>query len=154
MQTADRGTDRLRLAGIEFDTRTGELWKDGSRTVLPDQLFHVLAILIRERGSLVTRDELRGVLWPDDTFVDFEHGLNAAIKRLRETLGDRRRRRGSSKRFRGAATASSPRSNPVLQPLLPTLPMADSNTPCEPDPQTAVPEAQRPGESTRWTGRS
>ena len=88
MQTADRGTDRLRFAGIEFDTRTGELWKDGSRTVLPDQLFHVLAMLVRERGSLVTRDELRGVLWPDDTFVDFEHGLNAAIKRLREALGD------------------------------------------------------------------
>ena len=88
MRTADRDSDRLRFAGIDFDVRTGELWKDGKRTVLPDQLFRVLAMLVRDRGSLVTRDELHRVLWPDHTFVDFEHGLNAAIKRLREALGD------------------------------------------------------------------
>ena len=88
MRTADRNTDRCRFAGIEFDIRTGELWKDGSRTVLPDQLLRLFGILVRERGSLVPRDELRRVLWCDDTFVDFEHGLNAAIKRLREALGD------------------------------------------------------------------
>lgn len=85
---ADRTSDRLRFGGIEFDTRTGEIWKDGSRTVLPDQLFRVLAMLVREHGSLVTRDELRRVLWPDETFVDFEQGLNAAIKRLRDVIGD------------------------------------------------------------------
>jgi hypothetical protein len=48
----------------------------------------ILATLIRQSGTLVTRDELRRALWPADTFVDFEHGLNAAIKRLREALGD------------------------------------------------------------------
>ena len=85
---ADPEPDRLRFGGIEFDTRTGEIWKDGSRTVLPDQLFRVLAMLVREHGSLVTRDDLRRVLWPDETFVDFEQGLNAAIKRLRDVLGD------------------------------------------------------------------
>ena len=145
MQTADRGTDRRRFAGIEFDTRTGELWKDGSRTVLPDQLFRVLAMLIRERGSLVTRDELRGVLWPDDTFVDFEHGLNAAIKRLREALGDS----ASAPRFietiprRGYRFIAAVESGPFATPVH-TAQALD-------DPHTAVPEAQRRGESTRWT---
>src|SRR5262245_42998140 len=91
---ADCSGDRLRFAGIEFDPRTGEIWKDGTRTVLPEQLFRVVAILVREHGSLVSRDDLRRALWPDDTFVDFETGLNAVIKRLREGLGD---------------TASSPR---------------------------------------------
>ena len=56
--------------------------------LLPDQPFRLLALLIRERGTLVTRETLRHELWSDDTFVDFEAGLNAAIKRLRETLGD------------------------------------------------------------------
>jgi Tol biopolymer transport system component/DNA-binding winged helix-turn-helix (wHTH) protein len=145
MQTADRGTDRLRFAGIEFDTRTGELWKDGSRIVLPDQLFRVLAMLIRERGTLVTRDELRGVLWPDDTFVDFEHGLNAAIKRLREALGDS----ASAPRFietiprRGYRFIAAVESGPFAPPVH-TAHALD-------DPHTAGPEAQRPGESTRWT---
>jgi hypothetical protein len=82
--TADRNGNPLRFEGIEFDPRTGEIWKEGSRTVLPDQLFRVLAMLVREHGSLVARDDLRRVLWPDDTFVDFEQGLNAVIKRLRE----------------------------------------------------------------------
>src|SRR5262245_50851925 len=85
---ADCSGDRLWFAGIEFDPRTGEIWKDGTRTVLPEQLFRVLAILVREHGSLVSRDDLRRALWPDDTFVDFEQGLNAVIKRLREVLGD------------------------------------------------------------------
>jgi hypothetical protein len=76
--------------------------------VLPDQLFRVLAMLVRERGSLVGRDELRRVLWPDDTFVDFEHGLNAAIKRLREVL-------------RGAVTASSLRPKSFLRLYLLTV---------------------------------
>src|SRR5262245_12753459 len=80
--------DRLRFAGVEFEPRTGEIWKDGTRTVLPEQLYRVLAILVREHGSLVSRDDLRRALWPDDTFVDFEQGLNAVIKRLREALGD------------------------------------------------------------------
>ena len=88
MGAPNRATDRVRFDGVEFDLRTGELWRDGCRAVLPEQLFRVLAILVQSNGSLVSRDELRRALWPDDTFVDFEHGLNAAIKRLREALGD------------------------------------------------------------------
>jgi Tol biopolymer transport system component/DNA-binding winged helix-turn-helix (wHTH) protein len=80
--------DVVQFGEFELDLRTGELVRDHRRVLLPDQPFRLLALLIRERGSLVTRDTLRHELWSDDTFVDFEAGLNAAIKRLRETLGD------------------------------------------------------------------
>ena len=59
-----------------------------SRLRLQDQPFAVLALMLEHPGELLTRDELRDRLWPDGTFVDFEHGLNAAIKRLRDVLGD------------------------------------------------------------------
>ncbi len=78
----------VRFGEFELDLRSGELARNGSRVLMPDQPLRLLALLIRERGSLVTRDELRRQLWRDDTFVDFEPSLNAAVKRLRETLGD------------------------------------------------------------------
>ena len=62
--------------------------KSGGRLSLQQQPLQLLAVLLERPGELVTRDELRKRLWPDDTFVDFEHGLNAAVKRLRDTLGD------------------------------------------------------------------
>jgi Tol biopolymer transport system component/DNA-binding winged helix-turn-helix (wHTH) protein len=80
--------DVVRFGGFELDLRTGELARDHLRVLLPDQPFRLLALLIRERGTLVTRDTLRHELWSDDTYVGFEAGLNAAIKRLREILGD------------------------------------------------------------------
>jgi DNA-binding winged helix-turn-helix (wHTH) protein len=64
------------------------LRKHGLRVKIQAQPFLVLAALLEKPGSVVTRDELRGRLWPDDTFVDFEHGLNAAVTRLRQALGD------------------------------------------------------------------
>ncbi len=78
----------VRFEGFELDRRTGELSDGRSRTVLPNQLFHILEALLERPGELVTRDELRRRLWPDDTFVDFEKGLNAAVRRLRDALGD------------------------------------------------------------------
>jgi Transcriptional regulatory protein, C terminal len=95
----------VRFAEFELDLTTGELWKGTERVVLPDQLFRILSRLVREPGALVTRDELRREAWAADTHVDFEHGLNAAIKRLRETLGARPRPR-SSRRCPGADTDS------------------------------------------------
>jgi TolB-like protein/DNA-binding winged helix-turn-helix (wHTH) protein len=72
-----------------LDLRAGELYRNGGdRLLLPDQPFRVLATLVRRPGELVTREDLRHELWADDTFVDFEHGLNSAIKRLREALGE------------------------------------------------------------------
>ena len=78
----------IRFAAFELDARSGELRKAGERVSLQDQPLKVLESLLERPGELVTREELRQRLWPGDTFVDFEHGVNAAVKRLRETLGD------------------------------------------------------------------
>jgi TolB-like protein/Tfp pilus assembly protein PilF len=78
----------FRFGRFEIDSRTRELRKDGVRLRLQDQPFSVLALMLEHPGELLTRDELRDRLWPEGTFVDFEHGLNAAIKRLRAVLGD------------------------------------------------------------------
>jgi DNA-binding winged helix-turn-helix (wHTH) protein/tetratricopeptide (TPR) repeat protein len=71
-----------------LDPRSGELRCGSSRTILQEQPLKILLRLLARPGELVTREELRHELWPDDTFVDFEHSLNAAVKRLRAALGD------------------------------------------------------------------
>jgi Tol biopolymer transport system component/DNA-binding winged helix-turn-helix (wHTH) protein len=78
----------LRFGIFEIDVRAGELHKDGVKLKLQEQPFQVLCMLVEHPGEVVTREELRNRLWPADTFVDFDHGLNAAIKRLRDALGD------------------------------------------------------------------
>ena len=78
----------VRFGDFTLDLRSGELTGNGRRRLLPEQPFRILTLLVRAPGSLVTRDDLRRELWRQDTFVDFEHGLNAAIKRLRQLLGD------------------------------------------------------------------
>ena len=72
----------------QADLRTGELRKHGIRLRLQEQPFQVLAMLLLNRGELVTREQLQKRLWPGDTFVDFDHGLNTAINKLREVLSD------------------------------------------------------------------
>ena len=78
----------VRFAAFEFDIKTGELRKHGLRIKLQGQPISVLAMLIEHAGEAVTREELQKRLWQADTYVDFEHSLNAAIKRLRAALGD------------------------------------------------------------------
>jgi DNA-binding winged helix-turn-helix (wHTH) protein len=78
----------VRFGGLALDLRSGELIKNGTRLLLPEQPFRILTLLVRQPGTLVTRDDLRRELWAEDTFVDFEHSLNAAVKRLREALGE------------------------------------------------------------------
>src|SRR5215510_6777108 len=78
----------VRFGTFEVDLRAGELRKRGVLRKLGGQPFKVLAILLERPGELVTREELHKRLWTDDTFVDFEHGLNAVVNRLREVLGD------------------------------------------------------------------
>src|SRR5260370_15324672 len=73
---------------FEVDFREGELLKNGRRIRLQDQPLQVLAMLLEHPGNVVTRDEFRQKLWPNDTFVDFDHGLNNAINRLRDALND------------------------------------------------------------------
>lgn len=83
-----KGPERLRFGVYEADLHTGELWKYGTRVKLGGQPFEILAVLLRRPGELVTREELRGQLWPGDTYVDFDHGLNAAVNKLRDVLCD------------------------------------------------------------------
>jgi Tol biopolymer transport system component/DNA-binding winged helix-turn-helix (wHTH) protein len=84
----NKPSDRARFGPYEADLHTHELWKFGTRIRLVGQPFEVLAVLLRRGGELVTRDELRHQLWPSDTFVDFNHGLNVAVNKLREALSD------------------------------------------------------------------
>jgi Tol biopolymer transport system component/DNA-binding winged helix-turn-helix (wHTH) protein len=78
----------ISFGSFETDLRAGELRREGRRIRLQEQPFQILAMLLERPGEIVTREELRGRLWPVDTFVDFDHGLNAAVKRLRNALGD------------------------------------------------------------------
>src|SRR5688572_6221642 len=77
-----------RFGPYEADLATGELRREGTKVPLQDKPFQMLALLLRRPGELVTREELRSELWPADTFVDFEHGLNTAVKKLRQALDD------------------------------------------------------------------
>jgi DNA-binding winged helix-turn-helix (wHTH) protein/tetratricopeptide (TPR) repeat protein len=81
-------SSRVRFGGFEVDLRSGELHKQGIKIKLHDQPFQVLAVLLEHPSELVTREHLHQKLWPADTFVDFDVGLNSAIKRLRDALGD------------------------------------------------------------------
>src|SRR5260370_31593383 len=77
-----------RFGPFEVDFRAGELLKNGRRIRLQDQPLHVLAMLLEHPGNVVTRDEYRQNLWPNDTFVDFDHGLNNAINKVRDDFND------------------------------------------------------------------
>jgi Tol biopolymer transport system component/DNA-binding winged helix-turn-helix (wHTH) protein len=131
------GSDRVQFGPFEADLHTHELWKYGTRIKLVGQPFEVLAILLSKPGELVTRDALRDRLWPGDTFVDFNHGLNAAVNKLREALSDSADnpryvetlpRRGY--RFIASVTRSSPAQAPA---------------PSEPPPKLEIPaQAENP----------
>ncbi len=88
MHEAAQGTRILRFGLYEVDLRTGELRKDGVRIRLQDQPLQVLTMLLRQPGEIVTREQIQRELWPSDTFVDFDHGLNKAVSKLREALND------------------------------------------------------------------
>ena len=115
--------DRFRL-----DLRSGELYKAGHKIRLQAQPCQVLAILLEHAGNVVTREELRKRLWPGDTFVDFDHSLNTAIKKLRQALCE---------------TAQKPR-------LIETLPRRGYRFLGTVD--TTVPSAP-PQPSSSWTGQ-
>ena len=88
MEEDHQARGRLRFGVFELDLRAGELRKHGLRVRLQEQPFQVLAALLGKPGEVVTREELQKKLWPADTFVDFDHGLNKTINKIREALGD------------------------------------------------------------------
>ncbi len=78
----------VRFEGYHVDLQTGELRKNGAKVRLSGQPFQILALLLEKPGELITREELRARLWPDEVFVDFDHSVNAAVNKLREALCD------------------------------------------------------------------
>lgn len=85
---SSNGNQVIRFGVFELDPRAGELRRNGSRVRLQEQPLQVLTVLLEHPGEVVGREELQKRLWPADTFVDFDHSLNAAIRRLRDALGD------------------------------------------------------------------
>jgi Tol biopolymer transport system component/DNA-binding winged helix-turn-helix (wHTH) protein len=86
--SSDNTSRIVRFGVFEVDLKSGELRRSGLKVKLQEQPFQVLTALLEHPGEVVTREELRERLWPADTFVAFDHGLNAAIKRLRDALGE------------------------------------------------------------------
>ncbi len=88
MPSSNREARLLRFGIFEVDLSAGELRKNGARIRLQEQPFQVLTALLQNAGQVVTREELREKIWPADTFVDFDHSLNTAVNKIRESLGD------------------------------------------------------------------
>lgn len=88
MESPTGATRIIRFGSFQADLITGELRRNGSRVRLQDQPFQILALLLEHAGQLVTREDLQHKLWEADTFVDFDNGLNIAVKKLRLALGD------------------------------------------------------------------
>src|SRR5437879_12705933 len=78
----------VRFGAFELDFKASQLRKQGIKVKLQEQPFQILQVLLQRTGEIVTREELQQNIWPSDTFVDFDHGVYNAIKRLREALGD------------------------------------------------------------------
>src|SRR5947209_12749343 len=88
MQTAIKTRGMVHFGEFELDAAAGQLYRKGAKLRLQEQPCQILQILLQRPGEVVTRDELQQKIWPSDTFVDFDHGLYNAIKRLREALGE------------------------------------------------------------------
>lgn len=88
MPQAHKFSDVVRFSAYEVHLRAGELYRAGHKVKLQVQPFHVLAMLLEHPGEVVAREDLQKRLWPADTFVDFDHSLNTAIKKLRQALSD------------------------------------------------------------------
>ena len=141
-----------RFGLFELDISVGELRKNGRKLHLQEQPFQILALLLERAGDVVTREELRQKLWAADTFVDFDHGLNAAVNKLREVLGDSASsplfietlaRRG----YRFIAPVQSDvhtRADPAAQPAALVARESKQETQLELDPGTLHPELDVP----------
>src|SRR5438876_8974516 len=94
MKTRARGggsadpASNIRFGPFELDLRGGELCKEGRRIRLQEQPFQILQMLLQSPGEVISREEIRKRLWPDDTVVEFDHSINAAVRRLRDVLRD------------------------------------------------------------------
>ena len=99
--------EMLRFGNFELDVAASELRRDGAPVRLQPQPLRVLALLASSAGRVVGREEIRSEIWGDETFVDFDQGLNFCIRQIRAALGDDSETPRTSKRFPAGATASS-----------------------------------------------
>lgn len=125
----------IRFGAFEVDPAARELRKRGFRVQLPEQSLKILLLLLKQPGAVVTREEIRHCLWPDGTFVDFDHSLNAAMNRLRSALGDSAENPRfvetlQHHRYRFIASVEEPRST-VSRTMLAVLPF--DNLSADPD---------------------
>jgi DNA-binding winged helix-turn-helix (wHTH) protein len=128
---------RYRFGAFEADASTGELRRQGIRIRLNAQPFQVLLALLKRPGELLTREEISRELWPDGTFVDYEHGVNSAVNRIREALGDT----AGSPRFVETLARRGYRFVAPVEQIgqredLPSEP----SSPASPEPSAATPE--------------
>ena len=141
----------FRFSVFEADGQTGELRKQGRRVPLPAQPFDILMMLLEQPGELVSRTQIRERLWPDGTFVDFDHSLNTAVNKIRDVLGDS----ASAPRFietlarRGYRFIAPVQVDGVVS-ADPPVPTTDGVT-SEP-PREGVPEATAQAAQTLLTG--
>jgi eukaryotic-like serine/threonine-protein kinase len=84
----DAAPVRVRFGGFELDLRAGELREGVRKVLLQEQPFQSLLMLVEHSGEIVTREDIQRKFWPNDTVVDFDHGINTAIRKLRKALGD------------------------------------------------------------------
>jgi TolB-like protein/DNA-binding winged helix-turn-helix (wHTH) protein/tetratricopeptide (TPR) repeat protein len=142
----------VRFGPFELDLQTGALTRDGRYERLPVQPAQLLLVLVNSRGKLVTREELRAQLWPEDTFVDFDHGLNNAVNRIREVLRDS----AASPRYiqtvprRGYRFIGELEEEEVAAPPI----GVEASVPTQPSLQSPAPETRRritrPGWLAAW----
>lgn len=140
----------LRFGIYEVDLRSGELRKQGKRIKLQDQPFQVLTVLLQRPSDVVTREELRSQIWPKDTFVDFDNGLNTAINKLREALGDS----AENPRFVETLPRRGYRFIASVSPALRDNPSAPSKTPNKVVAVAAVAAAVAATALVGWLWRS
>lgn len=135
-QPDSRTARRYRFGAFEADSATGELRRNGVRVRLHAQPFQVLAMLLERPGEMLTREEISRALWPEGTFVDYEHGVNSAVNRLRDALGDKASnprfvetlaRRGY--RFVAPVERIVADETALEQPLAEPSPAAEANSP-------------------------
>ena len=84
----EKTTVRYRFSIFEVNAASGELFRQGVRIKLQEQPFRLLVLLLERAGEVVSREDLRGQLWPEDTFVEFDNSLNVAVRKLRDALRD------------------------------------------------------------------
>jgi DNA-binding winged helix-turn-helix (wHTH) protein len=140
---------RYRFGVFEADAATGELRRQGIRIKLNAQPFQVLLMLLERPGQLLTREEISRELWPDGTFVDYEHGVNSAVNRIREALGDT----AGNPRF---VETLARRGYRFVAPVERIVLGEDSSLPAA-APSVAAEQAATPAEPEKkqaWTGRS